>query len=80
MTRTITVLENIKSLSKADLKELALELFHLEEHGVYPDNSTVKKLAREITDEFEGIHLNHAQEMVNSQVLRVIARNYLSED
>lgn len=80
MARTITTLENIKSLSKPDLKELALELFHLEEKGVYPENSSVKKLAREITEELDGIHLNHAQEMVNNQVFRVIARNYLSEE
>lgn len=80
MARKITVLENIKSLSKPNLKVLALELFHLEEHGAYPENSAVKKLAREITEELDGIHLNHAQDMVNSQVLRVIARNYLGEE
>lgn len=79
MARTIMALDSIKALNKAKLKVLALELFHLEEHGVYPENSNVKKLAREITEELEGIHLNHAQEMVNSQVLRVIARNYLGE-
>jgi hypothetical protein len=79
MPRTITVLENIKSLDKQTLKKLALELFYLEEKGVYPKDSLVCALAREIAKELDGIHLNHAQDMVNSQVLRVIARNYLRE-
>ena len=78
MPRIITALENIKILSDDDLKELARELFHLEDVGVYPEDSKVKTFARDITKELDGIHLNHAQEMVNGEVLRVIARKFVN--
>jgi hypothetical protein len=79
MPREITSLVKIKGLSNSDLSVLAKELFHLEETGVYPENSKVKDFARGITEQLDGIHLNHAQDMVNSEVLRVIARKFVGE-
>jgi hypothetical protein len=76
----IASLEKIKTLGSSELKVLAKELFHLEENGVYPKNSKLKELARGIANQLDGIHLNHAQDMVNSEVLRVIARKFVSEE
>lgn len=80
MARQISVLKKINGLSDSELKKLIKELFHLESSGVYPENSEVKVLAREIANELEGVHLNHAQEMVNSEVLRVVARKFISKE
>ena len=80
MTVLINRLEKIKTLGSLDLKVLANELFYLEESGVYPDDSNLKKLARGITKQLDGIHLNHAQEMIKSEVPRVIARKFVSEE
>lgn len=80
MARLITSLEKIKALGDSELKVLAKELFHLEEVGIYPENSKAKVLARDITNELDGIHLNHAQDLVNSEVLRVIARKFVGKE
>ena len=80
MPRLITIIEKIKTLADSELKMLAKELFHLEDVGIYPENSKVKEYARAITNELAGIHLNHAQEMVNSEVLRVIARKFVGKE
>lgn len=80
MARRITGLEKIKALGDSELKVLAKELFYLEEVGIYPENSKVKALARDITKELDGIHLNHAQDMVNSEVLRLIARRFVGKE
>lgn len=78
MPREIKTINMIRTLTNHDLKSLAKELFHLEEVGVYPKNSKLNILARDITLELDGIHLSHAQEMVNSEVLRVIARKFVN--
>ncbi len=79
MALTITALNKIKSMTDPELKVLANEIIHLEEVGVFPENPKVKLLAREITTEFDGIHLNNALDLVSSEVLRVIARKFIAK-